>query len=366
MKKIFLTMLVVAFFFGSVYSQSITVLSPNGGENLKIGQKYFIKWKSSGIIGSSVGIKLFFKGSGLGYIKQNVPNSGVYSWTIDSIIGYGKIKPGVKYQIQVKKSGVTGDLSNGFFTISDSSSKPSITILEPNQGTVWEAGKECIIRWKTSGIKSSKMLLVIFFKNRTNPFDKHVFLYALNSGYYKIPSCENIAIKLGGGKFYMRIYYYITLKTVVYGESQPFTIKEKPAFAHFVALDAVQKKFADDQETMKKFTENLLKYSLASKIEIIAPKAGDVISPKKDVWIIWKNIYQKYKYVTILIYDSNNYSTSITNRTNNTGRFLWKVSSSYLRPSNRPYLIRIFAFNSLGADYKKNHVSSKTGYFYIK
>ncbi len=98
---------------------SITVTNPHGGENWKIGSTHTITWTSSGISGT-VGIKLFKDGASLGYIAQDVPNTGSYTWTINNIIGVGAISTGSGYQIQVKKSGVAADLSDGTFTISKS------------------------------------------------------------------------------------------------------------------------------------------------------------------------------------------------------------------------------------------------------
>ena len=110
-------------------SASITVTNPHGGEVWCKGHTYTITWNSSGITGP-VGIKLFQNGSSLGYVAQNVSNTGHYSWTIGNIIGVGPISAGSHYQIQVKKSGVAAGLS-GEFRIKSSCSGSSGPHINP-------------------------------------------------------------------------------------------------------------------------------------------------------------------------------------------------------------------------------------------
>lgn len=62
--------------------KSITVTSPNGGENWVRGTVHTIKWSSSGITGN-VKIELL-KGSSSSTIISNTPNDGSYGWTIPS------------------------------------------------------------------------------------------------------------------------------------------------------------------------------------------------------------------------------------------------------------------------------------------
>ncbi len=472
MKKIFLTMLVVAFFFGSVYSQSITVLSPNGGENLKIGQKYFIKWKSSGIIGSSVGIKLFFKGSGLGYIKQNVPNSGVYSWTIDSIIGYGKIKPGVKYQIQVKKSGVTGDLSNGFFTISDNSvtptitvvnpsqnpglksvwnkkyryqimwltkgniyntvkirlydkkgltkvlgitngvstsagsylwtipnsiknddyrirvvttdnkafadsrvftitdyMKPSIKILNPDQGTVWIAGNKYNVKWEAKGAiftesKNSKVTIEIFkdsVKDYNKVFDESSIR---NDGLKEIKVPDNLKT----GIYYLRISHFPF--NHINSISKPFTIKmgKKP----YLTL-----KNRLNNNVVPEAKSNLIPLRgkgfriMNQKIEIISPKEADTINSHQGIFIEWKNIgFNKFKNVQITLekfyFRGKNGTPLFVVNVPNTGKYRLILSKKSFKYSNYRYRLNIKAVDSWEISNNNNlNISATTGFFTI-
>jgi len=150
MKKLFLSVLMIAVLFGMVYSQSITVTNPHGGENWIIGQHYTVTWSSTGVTGT-VGVKLFQNGASIGYIEQDVNNTGSYSWTINSIIGVGPITAGSNYQIQIKKSGITSGLS-GMFTISNPPSQATITVTNPHGGEDWTIGHQYPVTWNSTGV----------------------------------------------------------------------------------------------------------------------------------------------------------------------------------------------------------------------
>ncbi|MCX6722523.1 MAG: peptidoglycan-binding protein, partial [Candidatus Staskawiczbacteria bacterium] len=103
---------------------SITVTSPNGGEQWQIGGTHLINWSSSSV--ESVNIYLENWGnSGAGgpltwLIAQNVSAvNGNYSWTIPSSIA-PSITPGSLYKINIKQIRdivPVSDSSNNYFTI---------------------------------------------------------------------------------------------------------------------------------------------------------------------------------------------------------------------------------------------------------
>jgi len=49
MKKLLLIMFVMIVLFGIMYSGTIKITSPNGGENLKLGTQHLITWNSTGL-----------------------------------------------------------------------------------------------------------------------------------------------------------------------------------------------------------------------------------------------------------------------------------------------------------------------------
>ena len=92
---------------------SITVTSPNGGENWAIGSTYDITWTSENA-GSSVSIKLYQIGSYYATISSSTPNNGTYIWTISTSYDesdYYKIK------ITDAANSSVYDYSDDYFTL---------------------------------------------------------------------------------------------------------------------------------------------------------------------------------------------------------------------------------------------------------
>lgn len=94
---------------------AITVLSPNGGEKYESGKTYDIKWSSNSTKNVDIGLIEGSKesGQGAGYVALNIPNSGIYKWTIPSSLNTGQ------YRIFVRPvgEGSVEDTSNSTFTI---------------------------------------------------------------------------------------------------------------------------------------------------------------------------------------------------------------------------------------------------------
>ena len=95
---------------------SLTVLSPNGGEQWVIGETYQVTWKSQGL-DTVAGINLIDYTPGDRYdhqygIASMVPaSSGKYSWTIPS-----HIMPGANYKVVVGYEEIN-DFSDDYFSI---------------------------------------------------------------------------------------------------------------------------------------------------------------------------------------------------------------------------------------------------------
>ncbi|MDD2935601.1 MAG: hypothetical protein PHX25_04000 [Candidatus Pacebacteria bacterium] len=63
---------------------TIKVLSPNGGESLRAGESYIIRWESSNLPTSDVILYLIDKGGNVTLRLGNQPNTGTYSWSVPS------------------------------------------------------------------------------------------------------------------------------------------------------------------------------------------------------------------------------------------------------------------------------------------
>jgi len=104
-------------FSGFLFSQSFTLISPNGGESWCIGKTYEIKWNSSQVQGNII-LKLQKGNTLLGSIAWNIPNTGTHSWTINDIQG-APIEPGNDYKVIVRSKDDISieDISDSYFEI---------------------------------------------------------------------------------------------------------------------------------------------------------------------------------------------------------------------------------------------------------
>jgi len=98
---------------------SITVTSPNGGENWTLGTLHNITWNATGLTGTEkLYIVLQQDGTNVALISKGVdPTIGTYSWDVGDCIK-GAVMAGSNYKIfLVVKGKGTKDKSNGVFTI---------------------------------------------------------------------------------------------------------------------------------------------------------------------------------------------------------------------------------------------------------
>ena len=134
----------------------LTVLTPNGGENLESGSEYNITWNCSGF--NNIIIECSFNnGSTWLYIDTVPADNSSYPWTV----------PGTPSEMCVVR--LTGadsdenpsDVSDGVFTIFDPS-QASIEVFTPNGGESLSVGEEYYITWASTGINN------VFIEYSTN------------------------------------------------------------------------------------------------------------------------------------------------------------------------------------------------------
>src|SRR3989344_1259689 len=143
----------------SIAIPSITVLSPNGGEQLQIGSTYRIRWSSAGMYN----VKIYIvndTNTGSGSTNYVIPynngwsaSTGFYDWTITSQqLPVGTSNERYKIRIDSNENSSVFDSSDGYFTIVGAEvSAPSIKILSPNGGENWKIGETRDITWSYSG-----------------------------------------------------------------------------------------------------------------------------------------------------------------------------------------------------------------------
>ncbi|MFN8005666.1 MAG: BACON domain-containing carbohydrate-binding protein [Terriglobia bacterium] len=175
---------------GSGTSQSLTVVSPNGGEIWMAGSSHNITWSTTG---TSTDIKIEYStDSGLTYstIVASTPNSGSYSWEVPNT-------PSANIVIRISEAhGGIWDTSDRNFTIATSGSDtPTLSVLSPNGGEIWLAGSSHNITWSTTGTVGS---VKIEYSTDSGLTYSTIVATTANSGSYSwiIPTTPSTTVKV--------------------------------------------------------------------------------------------------------------------------------------------------------------------------
>ncbi|MBI2420424.1 MAG: hypothetical protein HYV28_21390, partial [Ignavibacteriales bacterium] len=133
--------------FSITQARSITILYPNGGENLISGSLYQITWSSTGVNNVDIEYRVGTQGDWT-LIVANTPSDGSYGWSPSgSSVGY-------KIRIRDALNGNTVDESDGTFTVLP---EPSITVLTPNGNLNLQSGSTFNITWLSSNLQNVRI-----------------------------------------------------------------------------------------------------------------------------------------------------------------------------------------------------------------
>ncbi|MCU0287817.1 MAG: C25 family cysteine peptidase, partial [Acidobacteria bacterium] len=138
------------FFMPKKYT--ITLISPNGGENLTPGAVQMIAWNAANVSGT-LKISLWKDGLPVGIIADGIDSSRInYRWLVGRYNG-GEAAPGTGFNIKIEENGTgVSDISDVPFTISD---VPSLRVISPNGGGGLIQGTSCPITWKSSNVSGT-------------------------------------------------------------------------------------------------------------------------------------------------------------------------------------------------------------------
>jgi YVTN family beta-propeller protein len=129
--------------FSIVPIPTITVTSPNGGENWMVGSAQNITWTSIGTVGN---VKIEYStnnGTNWTEITASTVNDGTHPWTVPDTVSSQCL-------IRVSETGGSpSDISDSVFSIVPI---PTITVISPNGGENWMVGSVHNITWTTTGI----------------------------------------------------------------------------------------------------------------------------------------------------------------------------------------------------------------------
>ena len=132
----------------TIYTPSVTVTSPNGGENWKVGSSQNITWSSSNV----TNVKLEYSvnnGTGWTQIVASTPSAaGTYAWTIPNSNTTQAL-----VRVSDASDNAIIDQSNAVFTIHT----PTITVISPNGGEEWKVGTNKNITWTSSYVTNVKL-----------------------------------------------------------------------------------------------------------------------------------------------------------------------------------------------------------------
>ncbi|MFH1098041.1 MAG: PEGA domain-containing protein [Candidatus Desantisbacteria bacterium] len=183
---------------GNTASPIVNLLTPTGGESLSIGSTYTITWNASDNIKvATITIRYSIDSGGtFTNITTSISNNGAYEWKMPNITSDS-------VQIQILAYDTSGNVATAIsrnFGISDIT-LPSVSIIKPNGGEVWEADSQQEILWQAMdnvGVSSIDILYSIDTGKSWNIIAKGTS----NSGSYlwtvpEISSC-NCLVKIIG------------------------------------------------------------------------------------------------------------------------------------------------------------------------
>jgi len=128
----------------ALYDPQISVTAPNGGETWDLGATHNITWSSQDV--TSVRLDLY---NGVSYtmtIATVAASPGLLAWPIPS-----GLTPSTAYTIKVSDTsfGTITDTSDNPFTIQQ---PPSIIVMTPNGGEIWQMDTQQMINWSSINI----------------------------------------------------------------------------------------------------------------------------------------------------------------------------------------------------------------------
>jgi len=129
---------------------SISVLYPDGGEDLEAGGLDTIRWAASDnyVVDS---VNLYYSSNGGASwdpISTGEPNDSSYEWSIPVVVSDSCLVRAVAFDFE---GNLAFDQSDSLFMISDRTD-PLVQVVSPNGGENWGAGEEDTIRWVASDL----------------------------------------------------------------------------------------------------------------------------------------------------------------------------------------------------------------------
>ena len=265
-------------FFTIVFpaGNALTLLSPNGGENLSTSTTQLIQWRGSA--SKTNFVKIYFS-SDDGISWQEIgfsQDKGSYVWETPNR-GYKKCK----IKIQDYKKPEKFDISDNTFSING----PTIKLINPSNGGSLESRSKYDVTWKTSDLTSSSVRIYYSLDNGINWELMVNKVKDIGSYSWKVPD--------------------------VYGTINECLVKVEE-FGNPSLHDISSRNF------------NIV--GVQPSIEILSPQIGELISANTDYTIKWKSKHLKSKFVK-LYYSINGGASwrKISSLTPDEGEIIWST-----------------------------------------
>ena len=275
---------------------TVTVVTPNGGENWLIGCPNTIQWITATLV--PVKIELFKSGSFYMTIAIQVPaGQNSYSWTAPYSVISGNT---FKVKITCLTSSAGFDFSNADFSIN----LGSITVTSPNGGEAWLYGTTHLILWNDN-------------------------------------ICENVRIELWkSGTFFS----LLTSSTPSTG-SFPWAITNSiPAGSDYKIKIMSTAVNAGTTNMVFDFSNNFFTIGTASTcfVTVTSPNGAEAWAKGTTHFITWQsNVTYSLR---IELWKGGVLNSTITQTTPNTGSFAWAIPSTV--PGGNDYKVKIVALST--------------------
>jgi len=176
-------------------ASGIRVTSPKGGEMWKHSTSHTLTWLSMGNLGLG-GVQIDLYRSGVFYrtITASALNTGAFSWTVQKYD-----PPGTDYQFKISQ--LTDPTHYGFSAGNfEIYADPSITVIAPNGGEVWQRGTTGLVQWSWTGYPG-KDVSVSLYKGAAIP--PVIFWTVPNTGTFQ---CGLPGSLTPGSDYRLRVY----------------------------------------------------------------------------------------------------------------------------------------------------------------
>ena len=346
----------------SFYAQTITITTPNGGENWRTSTNYGIIWTDD-IIGP-VKIELFKGGMFYSTIINTTESDGYYLWSVNAA------ESGNDYMIKITDLSNSNDydFSDNNFTIT----KSQITVTTPNGGENWETSTSYGIVWSDDILGPVKIELYksgVFYSTivDTTQSDGY-YLWSVNAGEggsdYKVKitslgsendfdfSDNNFTITKsevtlttpnGGENWETSTPYGIVwtddilvpVKIELYkgGEFYSTIVDTTPSDGYYLwSVNAAESGNDYRVKITSIGSENDFDFSDAdfsiakNVIMITRPKGGEVLTAGTDNSIVWEDSI--YAPVKIELYKGGEFYSTVIDSTPSNGFYLWSIPNN--------------------------------------